>query len=116
MGIEDRDYFRERKFSWVTGELIKPENKSEPAAKTPDTNQGMEMGIQDRDYVRERKLDYRSKYDGRSVPGPYKEGTYPQKITHGVKKQTPPDIPIWVVLLMVIAGFSAAFWALGHWR
>ena len=30
MGIEDRDYFRERKFSWTTGELIEPDKGLKP--------------------------------------------------------------------------------------
>lgn len=122
MGIEDRDYFREKKFSWVTGELIppkpggKPLQPLKPVPINPEESEGAQMGIQDRDYVRERKLDYRSKYDGKSVPGPYNEGDYPKTPTLRSATQQPPDIPIWVILLSVIAAFCAAFWVLGHLR
>ena len=76
MGIEDRDYFRERKFSWTTGELIEPEKNLKPLQPLK--------------------------------PVPIDR--------HPINANRPPDIPIWIVLSVVVAGFCAAFWLLGHLR
>ena len=82
MGIQDRDYMRERKFNWVTGELLKPDKNLKPLEPL------------------------------KPVPINY---TSTQSQARYRRTNQPPNIPLWVVLLVVVAGFCAAFWALGHW-
>lgn len=73
------------------------------------------MGQQDRDYMRERKLDYRSKYDGRSVPGPYKEGWYDGRDEEH-SRNGPPDLPQWLIWMCIGGALYAAFLIGRYWH
>lgn len=108
MGIEDRDYFRERKFSWVTGELIEPDKDLKPLEPltefptNPNEYQRAQMGLQDRDYMRERKLDYSSKYDS------------PRRNARPVKRSS--GLPAWLIVVLLFVGtYLVVRWGM-RWR